>query len=308
MRRAGWTRAMTKRDDESPRDDSLGCDRARHLIASTERSPADELALGEHLRYCPACACLAADGGALALRLSRASSTKEVDEADLAPVLAGLERSLTAEQSLAGRLRSLSTRVRALLAAIAASLIVLVAGLLPLRPDLSVYPPLRLSLELGLVAAMATGAAWLWLRPLFRSPLRRWIAPSIAASSLVLPWLIAAAPAAHRAHPASLAGTGDDLVARALACLLYGGVWGALLALGSRAIGRTPTAPPRLRVFGAVAGALVGLLSLQLHCPLTSPVHLLAGHAPVPMLLVVLFALLPAWARAGGSGVRQQSG
>lgn len=269
----------------------MDCLEARQRILDND---AAEEGLRGHLASCPACAELAEDGGALARLLADSQSGQ--DEAPPSGLLAAVQKDLALEQRLTARLRSLATPSRAALA-LASGLVILVVGLLKLRPDLGVYPLLRLVLELGSLGLVGLGAGWLWLRPLHRPALPGWLAFTLVLLALLLPWALSALPTAHTAHHASLAGTGDDLVRRAVACFLFGSLLALPLALFLALLGRGARRLVRLAVLPAAAGAVAGLVSLNLHCPLTSPVHLLAGHAPIVLVMVLLVAAVYRLAR-----------
>lgn len=249
-------------------------------------------ALRAHLEACPACHELARDRGALARLMESARPGGELPPG----LLEALRQDLARERHPLARLRSLSTPTRVALALVG-GLAVLALGLLKLRPDIHDYPVLRLVLELGSLGLVGLGVGWLWLRPLHRPPLPGWLAAALALLALALPWVISALPAAHTADPASLAGAGDDLVRRAVACFVYGSLIALPLALLLALLGRGARRRVRLALLPAAAGALAGLVSLNLHCPLTAPVHLLAGHAPIVLVAVLLAAAIHRVAR-----------
>ena len=59
------------------------------------------------------------------------------------------------------------------------------------------------------------------------------------------------------------------------------------------------------RLFSALSGSLVGLIVLELHCPITQPAHLLLGHAPLTVVLAALLAGV-SWARCRVSAGSQR--
>jgi hypothetical protein len=216
------------------------------------------------------------------------------EDVDTSVVLASLRGDLEEETGLVGWWRSRPTALRR-----AVVLLVLLGtavglGLLRPRADLGVFPMPRMMLLVGLygaVGALASlGALGSGRRPVVRPPL----AGLGLGVAVVVSFGLALLPPAHSAHPASLGGTGAELLPRALACLLTGlavalpGV--VLLGLGARATGHSLRAP---WVLAAMAGALAGQLALQLHCPLVGAGHRVAGHA----LLVVVLGLVT-WAVA----------
>jgi hypothetical protein len=204
-------------------------------------------------------------------------------------LFAQLETSLEKERSVAGWLRSRATRVRwafALLAIFVSAGL----GLATLRPDASVYPLWRLGLELATATlAMLFGLSF-FLRPIHRPRLP--VALTIVSGALlvILGLVQGALPAAHLAHTASLAGAGDDLVARAIGCLLFGAIIGLPAGLLIYGLDRRP----RIGLLAGLIGGAAGLVGLHLHCPITHSAHLLAGHAPVPIVAGAVAFLISA--------------
>jgi hypothetical protein len=211
--------------------------------------------------------------------------------------LARAERNLEAERGLGAWLASRPTLQRWLFA-LAGVVVALGVGLAARRADLGVYPQLRLALELGLPLALILLTLAAWLRPLYRPPPRVDLRPLWLLLILATPLAQALLPQAHAAHAASLAGAGTDLVARAVGCLLWGVIVGlpaGLLALGlgrdgraARFFGRSACFFGRYSLLAAALGGAAGVLSLQLHCPLTARMHLVVGHAPVPIVAALV--------------------
>jgi hypothetical protein len=275
----------------------MDCHEAEIII--TGGAP-DSPELKRHLASCPACAALAQDRGRLAERLEEARSESAGVATDgLEDLESAVMQQVARERGIITRLRQISSgrRIVMLLACVAA--VVLAGGLRAARPDLSLYPPFRMVLELGALLGLVVLAAMAWLRPLHRPRLRRRFLLLLGAACLGLPWALAALPAAHANHPASLAGTGVDLLPRAAACLTYAVALAAPLLLAGGLLSRRPrSSPGQVLVLGAAAG-LAGLAALHLHCPITASLHLLMGHAPVAMVVGTL-AAAGRWIRAPG--------
>ena len=205
---------------------------------------------------------------------------------ELDGLLEEVRADIAREQGIAGRWRSQPTAVRRGVGLAALLGTALVYGLLRPRVDMAVFPMPRMLLLVGIYGFVGALASLGSLGSARRPVLRPRLALVGLAVAVVVSVGLALLPPAHQAHPASLEGTGPDFVPRALACLLTGlsvalpGV--LLLGLGARATGHSLRAP---WVLGAVAGALAGQLALQLHCPIVSSGHRLAGHA---LLVIVL--------------------
>lgn len=248
-------------------------------------------ALREHVDTCPACRELAADGGRLVRILGSASpETMPLDEA-----FADISRALRRERGPRAWLASRPTSQRIALVTTAV-LLVAIANLARLRADYAVYPLGRLGLELLALFGLAVAAQWQWLRPLYRPAVPLAVRWASLAAAVALPAVLAALPMAHANHPASLGGA--DVIKPAMACLVYGTLLSAPVAVLAFALGRAQRPSLAMGMLVIVGSALAGVLALQIHCPITERVHLLAGHATVPLLLGLLYlAARAAWRR-----------
>lgn len=253
----------------------------------------DQGDLAAHLEGCLACQELAAAGPALV----RALDSPDPAGADLGPLKAALARRLERERGPLAWLRSRATPVRIVLA-LAAALVTLVAVLLLTpRADLATYPTGRMALAL---IPMLAGLAWLAndaLRPMHLPPATRLRIGLALGAGLLIPLGLAIMPQAHTAHPASLVGMGEDFWPRAVACFVFGLITGLPVLVIAQLADRGGGWLGRLLLALAVAG-LAGNLALQLHCPITHPAHLLAGHASVGVALVLVMAGPLFWLRA----------
>lgn len=224
-----------------------------------------------HLEHCPICA----------LTLTSA----EAAQLDL-DALAALQTQQDAERSPLAWLRNQRTRTRLLASLLITGAVLALVALTTRRVNFSLYPQPRMALELIALLAITALATQFALWPLHRRPIPRARLLALVAG-LGLPLVLSLAPAAHVAHPASAIGAGADFAARALACLTFGVIVGLpLLAtvLLARRSHQRPTGP----ALAAIAGSTVGVAALLLHCPITEPMHLLAGHAPVALVLAAL--------------------
>lgn len=258
------------------------CDSIQAKLAAGEELSADE---GRHLAGCAECA-----------RAELEAAVELPEDLAVEGALDGLRDELQREAGALGWWRSRPTGLRR-----AVGLVVLLGtalgfGLVRPRADLGVFPMPRMLGLVGIYGAMGALAGLGSLGSAQRPLVRPRLAGVGLAVAVVVSLGLALLPPAHSAHPASLGGTGAELLPRALACLLTGlavalpGV--VLLGLGARATGHSLRAP---WVLGAVGGALAGQLALQLHCPLVGSAHRVAGHA----LLVVVLGVVT-WAVAAG--------
>ena len=199
--------------------------------------------------------------------------------------------SLADERGIRAWLREQPTRSRLLIAiglAAAVPLFWLLAGR---RVDFGVYPVGRLSLDLALLLAPMVLTFPLVFRPLHRRAVPQWVGPALVFSAVAAVAVLVTMPAAHWAHPASQLGVGDDRNARALACFMTGAGSAGPVLVGLWVLSRRGQPLWRLGTLAAVLAGMVGGLSVFIHCPLTSPTHLVLGHATV-MLPFVALALL----------------
>jgi hypothetical protein len=220
----------------------------------------------------------------------------EPSPADLDALFRQCEQSVTAERGLRAWLRARSTAQRRALASAVAVAFAALASFAFGRPDMDVYPAARMAAVLIALAAGVALSLQLAMRPLHRPALSARAAATAVAATLLGVLLLYALPAAHSAHPASLHAEGwQVLLQRATPCLAIGLAIGAVfygvLALLDR--GGSYRAPAM-----AAAAGLAANLSLQLHCPVTAPLHMVVGHLGVALLLVAAALLLRG--RSGG--------
>ncbi len=151
-----------------------------------------------------------------------------------------------------------------------------------------------MSVDLALMAIVLVVGVAGALRPLSWAPRPTWRVAAPLAAGIAALMLSASLPAAHGAHPASLHGLGLELFGRASACFAFGTAFGCITWIVLRVFDRQKGLGRRLQGggLGAAAGAgLAGSIALYLHCPITHPQHLWAGHVTV-MLPFVLLGLL----------------
>ena len=114
-------------------------------------------------------------------------------------------------------------------------------------------------------------------------------------AAVLLGGLGAFLPEAHPASAESLRGVGEELLPRALGCLVWGSVAGGLgvacvwaMLQGRRELASVPASVWAL-------GVLVAQLMLALHCPLVSRTHLGSGHALIGAIVIAVLVLARGW-------------
>ncbi|MFT5429497.1 MAG: hypothetical protein ACI9OJ_000168 [Myxococcota bacterium] len=253
----------------------MACEATRYQLAAGGTLTETDLA---HIQTCAVC-------HALRQERSRtpAPDTSDPDTSDpdtLAGSFDALMADVDSERGPLGRLRERPAAERTGLGLLVVGLTIIMSWLLTPRIDLSLYPVIRLALEMSVLSIGAAAALWLALRPMHRAD-PTFIVVTVALATLALfPFLAGLFPHAHALHPASLAGAGTDLPARAFKCFVFGLVAAVPAVVVTRALQRNQAFGSR-RFAGAVVGGMAGILALSVHCPITHPVHLVAGHAPV---------------------------
>jgi len=235
-----------------------------------------------HVRECEACRSLVEDGGTLAASLRDAAALSVP-----AVPTDGLEALLARERGVRARLRGLSRVHRVGIAA--AFLAALALGVLLALPrrDLDVFPRVRLILAVGGFAALALLATWHALRPIYLPPAPPWISWSVLAVGLGGPLLWAALPEVATV-PLPIDGMAPVWMAH---CFLLGMVSGGALVLLVRGLDRGGRPGVDMALLGAAFGGLTGNVGLILNCPINYPLHLILGHATVPVGIILAVAI-----------------
>jgi hypothetical protein len=194
---------------------------------------------------------------------------------------AELQGKIAQERGFAAWLRSRPTPLRAMFASFVLGLIVILTMAVWLRPDFDVYPPLRMVSVLGSIAGLIVLELFLVLWPLQLPAAPQWLmaAAVIGAPLALFFWY---STPAHVGHPASVpAESIGVMISHTVKCLAVGTIAaGGFFAL-LRGLDRGGS--NRLLLMAACAG-VAGNLLLQLHCPVTTPVHLVFGHLGVVVL------------------------
>ena len=266
----------------------VDCTSVRAALKQGQAAGSPELAA--HAAQCPTCAELLASPQ-LAQLLSQAEPAVGSAGPDFEAWSQRTAGLVQQERGLRARLRALSWRTQL---AQGAGVAVLLLGLVLLttpRADLGVYPLARLALTVCAYALISGIGLSLSMRPLWKRPVGK-IGLVLAWLLVIIPFVIAALPVAHVAHPASLAGAGTDFVPRALGCFAFGSIIAAPVLLLLGLSDRTGLSRTNLALLLGTGAGFVGAISLEFHCPITHPIHLLAGHATVAFVwTAILFAL-----------------
>lgn len=249
------------------------------------RSEQDRAASSEESSIPPELAAVLGPRGAAPSDPKSASHADDAEGAD--DGLAGVQAILAEERGVLAKLRALPSIQRLGIALVMVGFWPAFVLLTSRRADFGVYPIARLVGDVLILGGAVTALVVLALRPLHRAPVATWLHRVIAMVGALAVSLLCAFPMAHADHPASLEGVGSDLAGRAVACFGYGSVFGVLAAVGFLLLSRA-----RSRwvpgVMTAGAAAVVGVLSLYMHCPITHPLHLWLGHGTVLVPFAVL--------------------
>jgi hypothetical protein len=110
--------------------------------------------------------------------------------------------------------------------------------------------------------------------------------------------------AAHRrAHPSMAVAGGEAAHSwiAAASCFGYGSLFTALFLSALWMLTRRDSVSTRLATVGGLTAGGVGVAALAAHCPVSDPLHLVAGHASVVGAWAAACAVA-SWAAARGAG------
>ncbi len=246
-----------------------GCGRVR---AAVQRGDVDAPDVVGHAASCEACGALLAAPG-LQLLLGAADAAEMPD-----PLARAILARVAAEPAPSRRSARLVVAALGLVGAGA------VFGLARVRPDLGAVPVGRAVVLLSVLGASAGMGVWLVARPPWRAPL----GPARRGVALGVMWTL---PALSVALPlAAPSGVGVFHVAT-LACLGFGSVMVVLSAAVLGALFRRDTLLGARWPLAAATGALLGNLSLVLHCSLSDVGHVLVSHVGLGVLAAAVAAL-----------------
>ena len=249
--------------------------------------------LGEHAEQCELCAELVGGEAELGHGLA---SLEGAPEPDLSRVIANVEEHVAQDTGLGAWLSSRATPTRVLIGIGLPIAIVTWILMAKARPDLALYPLGRLA-AIVIAYSLFVGAALRHaLAPLQRAAPAPWVRPALTFAMIALPLVFAVLPAAHSGHPE---GSGDDFLRRALACFGFGAALSLPVLVLWALLDRDKHQSAPLAALAAAGAGLVGVMSLELHCPITQPPHLLLGHASVALTLTVIYTGVRRVIRAG---------
>lgn len=197
-----------------------------------------------------------------------------------------VDADLDEEKGLLASLRARPTPQRIALVIVVTAVLMAVTAVAMPRAEIAEYPVLRMGIVLATLSTVMAAAVWRLLRPLHlpkpsASSTRLLLVAGVLAPTVAALWPL-------YGHVGHHAGEGMHFALGCGRCMAFGAVMGApVLALA--------TMLRRARVDGAavvglagVAAGLVGNLTLQLHCPITAPLHLLLAHASLAVLLGIV--------------------
>lgn len=232
-----------------------------------------------HAENCPVCS---------ETRLTKGEGTAPLDN-----LLAGVEGAIAREHGPVSWLRSRPTAVRVVLAAAVILAIALLTVVVTPRTDFAPLPVLRVVLTVSVLSVMVLAVVRLGLRPL-QTPLpRRTAVMFVLAIALGVPVLLCVLPTPETARVDVPVPGVPQSVAIGV-CFAFGALTAALLVLALRILDRGAHESRMSALLAAAAGGLAGNLALELHCPVTNPVHLLPGHATIGFVFVAAYGLLHA--------------
>jgi predicted anti-sigma-YlaC factor YlaD len=239
-----------------------------------------------HLDACEACRALAEDDAGTARALAAtASGGASVDFGDLEAAVA---QAIAGERTVVARARAWSRPAR--VAAIGALVLAEAAFFATFlrRADWGTYPAWRMVATLGVFALGAAILAGVGFRPLHRPAPSRRAEAGLLAAALALPALIALLPAVPTTAPEAEA---FNYPGWAYYCFVDGGGLAVAVLLLARLLDRGGHTSRATAVAAVAAAGFAGLLGLQIQCPINYPLHLLTGHASIPIGLALAYLL-----------------
>ncbi len=262
----------------------MDCSDVERALIHGEKPEGAELEA--HLAGCETCRFLVDDGVPVAQALAASSGPPSpVDELDVGALEAATLAQVAGDRGPIAALRALPRLVRLGLLTTFTALGCAYFYDFYRRPDWAGYPPARMILALAAFVGLGLVLAWTSLRPLWLRPLSDRSRRVLVAIGLALPFVLAVLPEVESGWkmPASM-----SLVGLAYACNALGGAFGFLVYLVLRTVDRGGATS----TLTAVGAGLLGILAVQIHCPVNAIAHLCTGHATIPLVLVGATLLL----------------
>ncbi len=199
-------------------------------------------------------------------------------------LFATIQEAIQRERGPRAWLRSLPTRTRMAGVAMWAALLITAVAIVTPRAARGPVPLFRVVPVVAALAALATVALRIVLRPLQSPPPSRREIATCFVAGLLAPAVFALLPGPG---PAVTSIAGFSSCTATTGCFVIGLVPGALVLVALRLLDRGGYGSRDGAFIAAITGGLVGNIALELHCPITTPQHLLLGHATVGVALVL---------------------
>lgn len=218
---------------------------------------------------------------------SPASADTQMDP-EIERLLGNVEALVERDNGAIGKLRALPTGGRWAIAAVAVTALVAGVFVLLRRDDFESCPTWYLGLMAASYAVPLTLLVSRVLAPLHRLDSLPERGDLVLGAAFCLPFFWALVPAAALSHAVQAVALKKD-------CLVLGLALGALTIVALRALDRAADTEPRTVPMVAAAGGLVANLALVFHCPQTRLLHLGLVHAPIGLLLFLLYRRVASW-------------
>lgn len=222
-----------------------------------------------------------------------AAEAERVDESTLGQVQHGVNQRVGAETGVLATMRGWPTWQRLGMVILLSAVTTVATAVTMPRWDLGAYPSLRMVFTLGVLALLTGAASGRLLRPLHRPRPSIWSGRVLLLMGMAMPCVMSLWPL--DGHVGTLPGEGVAFAIGCGRCFVFGGALGIPVLLVAIAVRRANIDGAAVAALAGVAAGLTGNLTLQVHCAVTDPHHLLVGHAT----LLGIFAIFAAmWRRS----------